>query len=359
MRVDGKQVRTVWWAGGGLVKMIDQPMLPHRFRVADMHTHHATADAIRTMIVRGAGAIGATGALGMAQAAVEAPEIGFHAFIAAAADRLRATRPTAQNLFYGIDTVLKAMARELSGADNISAAREAAIHAACAVCDDDAACCERIGEYGAPLLQDRRRVNTHCNAGWLAFVDWGSALSPIYKAARQGVEVFVYADETRPRQQGSQLTAWELGQEGIRHAVIADNASGWLMHRGEIDIVIVGSDRIAANGDVANKIGTYTSALAARANGVPFYVAAPTTTIALHTATGADIPIEERSDEEVLHAWGWSDDGRFLRVRTAPAASTGRNPAFDVTPAELITGIITEKGIVPATAEGIASVARG
>lgn len=355
MRVDGVPMRTVWWAGNGVVRMINQPLLPHRFAVVDMPDHRATAEAIRTMVVRGAGAIGATGALGMAQAAVEAPEQGFHSYVAEAANHLRSTRPTAQNLFYGIDTVLKAIQGE---GDHLERARAAAVAAANAVCDDDAACGERIGEHGAPLLAERRRVNTHCNAGWLAFVDWGSALSPVYRAHRDGVKVFVYVDETRPRQQGSQLTAWELGQEGVEHAVIADNATGHFLKAGAIDIVIVGSDRIAANGDVANKIGTYTSALAARANGVPFYVAAPTTTIAIQTPSGADIPIEERSDEEVLYAWGWSDDGRFIRVRTAPAASHGRNPAFDVTPASLITGIITEKGIVPATPEGIASVAR-
>lgn len=355
MRVDGVPMRTVWWAGRGRVRMINQPLLPHRFEVVDMPDYHATAEAIRSMVVRGAGAIGATGALGMAQAAVEAPEKDFHAFVARAATELRGTRPTAQNLFYGIDTVLSAIQRE---GDAVHRAREAAIAAANAVCDDDASCCERIGEFGAPLLVDRRRVNTHCNAGWLAFVDWGSALSPVYRAHRDGVKLFVYVDETRPRQQGSQLTAWELGQEGVDHAIIADNATGHYLKAGAIDVVIVGSDRIAANGDVANKIGTYSSALAARANGVPFYVAAPTTTIATHTPTGNDIPIEERSDEELLYAWGWSDDGHFIRVRTSPATSRGKNPAFDVTPAALITGIITEKGIVPATAEGIASVAR-
>ncbi len=354
MNVNGTPFRTVWWESG-LVRMIDQPLLPHQFRIVDMPTYEHTALAIRAMTVRGAGAIGATGALGMAQAAVAAPDAEFHAFVAHAANHLRETRPTAQNLFAGIDYVLRAIEAEGSG---VARAREAAVAAANAFADDDAESCRRIGELGAPIVSERRRVSTHCNAGWLAFVDWGSALSPIYAARRAGADVFVWVDETRPRQQGSQLTAWELGQEGVPHAVIADNATGHYMARGEIDVVIVGSDRIAANGDVANKIGTYTSALAAAANGIPFYVAAPTTTIARHTATGADIPIEERGDDEVLYAWGWSDDGRFMRVRTAPATSRGRNPAFDVTPAALIAGIITEKGIVPASVEGIASVAR-
>ena len=354
MLVDGKPTRTVWWADG-VVKMINQPLLPHRFEIVDMATYEDTARAIVDMTVRGAGAIGATGALGMAQAAAAASDEGFFPAIAAAATHLRATRPTAQNLFAGIDYVLRAIEGER---DNAAQARAAAIAAANAFADDDAASCRRIGELGAPIITARPRVSTHCNAGWLAFVDWGSALSPIYVAARGGARPFVFVDETRPRQQGSQLTAWELGQEGIEHRVIADNATGHFLQRGEIDVVIVGSDRIAANGDVANKIGTYTSALAAKAAGVPFYVAAPTTTIAAHTATGGDIPIEERSDEEVLYAWGWSDDGRFVRVRTAPATSRGRNPAFDVTPAALIAGIITERGIVPATVEGIASVTR-
>lgn len=354
MQVDGKHWKTVWWEDGR-VRMIDQPLLPHQFKIVDLHDHHQTAVAIRDMTVRGAGAIGATGALGMAQGAVLAPDQDFHRHVADVANLLRSTRPTAQNLFAGIDHVLAAIEAEGS---NVPRAREAALAAGLAFADDDAESCRRIGELGAPLLVNRRRVNTHCNAGWLAFVDWGSALSPIYAARRGGVDVSVWVDETRPRQQGSQLTAWELGQEGVPHQIIADNATGHYMSRGEIDICIVGSDRIAANGDVANKIGTYSSALAAAANGVPFYVAAPTTTIAMHTPTGADIPIEERHEDEVLHVWGWSDDGRFLRVRTAPAGSRGRNPAFDVTPAGLIAGIITERGIVPATPEGIASVAR-
>ncbi len=357
MRVDGVPTRTVWWEGGR-VRMIEQRLLPHRFTVVDMPDHHATAAAIRDMVVRGAGAIGATGALGVAQAAQAAPDAGFHAFVAEAATLLRATRPTAQNLFAGIDAVLAAI--EADG-DDVSRARRDALAAAMAFCDDDAESCRRIGELGAERLAGigaGLRVSTHCNAGWLAFVDWGSALAPVYALHRAGADPFVFVDETRPRQQGSQLTAWELAQEGVPHAVIADNATGHYLQRGAIDVVIVGSDRIAANGDVANKIGTYTSALAARAAGVPFYVAAPTTTIAAHTATGGDIPIEERDGDEVLHAWGWSDDGRFLRVRTAPVGAIARNPAFDVTPASLITGIITERGIVPPTREGIARVVR-
>lgn len=354
MRVDGKHYRTVWM-DGSIVKLIDQPRLPHEFRIVDMATHKDTAVAISTMIVRGAGAIGATGAAGMAQAALEAPDDGFEAYIAKAADTLRDTRPTAQNLFFGIDTVLAAI--QGAGSDR-QAARAAAVAAAQAVADDDAACCEAIGQHGAHLIADGSGVATHCNAGWLAFVDWGSALSPMFAAHRAGTSFRVFVDETRPRSQGARLTAWELLGEGIDHYVIADNATALLMRRGEIQLVIVGADRIAANGDVANKIGTYPTALAAADNGIPFYVAAPTTTIDPDCAHGDDIPIEERGNEEVKYTWGQTDDGQFLRVRTTPEGSPARNLAFDVTPARLIAGIITEKGILPATTEAMLAAAR-
>ncbi len=354
MLVNGTPTRTVWM-DNGVVRMIDQPRLPHAFQIRDLTHHTQTADAIRTMVVRGAGAIGATGAYGMAQAALEAPDDDFHRYIELAANTMANTRPTAQNLFYGIRAVLQAVEAEGS---NLAHAREAAVAAAQAVADDDAECCRAIGEHGAPLIPHAARVSTHCNAGWLAFVDWGSALSPIYVAHRAGNPVHVFVDETRPRSQGARLTAWELASEGVPHSVIADNAAGHLMQRGEIDMVIVGSDRIAANGDVANKIGTYSSAVVAHRHEIPLYVAAPTTTIDPQCPTGMDIPIEERGGEEVSHTWGWSDDGQFIRVRTTPVVSTTRNPAFDVTPAELVTGIITEHGVVPATPAGIARVAR-
>ena len=240
----------------------------------------------------------------------------------------------------------------------VAGAKEAAMGSALAIAEDDSECCRRIGEHGNALITDGMRISTHCNAGWLAFVDWGSAISPIYAAHRAGKRPFVWVDETRPRLQGANLTAWELSQEGVPHSVIADNATGHYMQRGEIDMVIVGSDRIAANGDVANKIGTYSSAVVAAANGIPFYVAAPTTTIDASCASGDLIPIEERGEDEVQWTSGWDDSGAFSRVRTMPAGSGARNPAFDVTPAHLVAGIITEKGIVPATPEGIASVAR-
>ena len=355
MKVNGTHYRTVRLEGS-VVQLVNQPLIPHHFEVIGMQTHKDTARAISTMIVRGAGAIGATGAGGMAQAALEAPDATFHAYVAEAANTLRATRPTAQNLFYGIDTVLAAIEGE---GDNLAAAREAAVAAAIAVADDDAACCKAIGEHGNPLIEDGMGISTHCNAGWLAFVDWGSALSPIYAAHRSGKAVHVFVDETRPRSQGARLTAFELGCEGVPHSVIADNATGHFMQRGGIQMVIVGSDRIAANGDVCNKIGTYSSAVVAKANGIPFFVAAPTTTIDSNCYTGMKIPIEERSQDEVAYTWGWSDEGSFIRVRTTPTDSSCRNVAFDVTPNELVAGIITEKGVIPATREGIASVARG
>lgn len=354
MLVDGTHYRTVWLEDG-IVKLIDQPRLPHEFRIVDMRTHQDTARAISTMIVRGAGAIGATGAAGMAQAALEAPDSGFDAYIRTAADTLRNTRPTAQNLFYGIDTVLSAIR---AAGDDLAAARRGAVEAAQAVADDDAACCESIGRHGAALIEDGFGVATHCNAGWLAFVDWGSALSPMFTAHRSGTRFKVFVDETRPRSQGARLTAWELCGEGIEHYVIADNATALLMRRGEIQLVIVGSDRIAMNGDVANKIGTYPTALAAADNGVPFYVAAPTTTIDPNCAHGDHIPIEERGADEVKYTWGRTDEGVFTRVRTTPDQSPARNLAFDVTPARLIAGIITEKGIVDASPEGMKRVVR-
>lgn len=323
--------------------LIDQPKLPHLFQIQRLDHHTQTAQAISTMIVRGAGAIGATGAAGMAQAFLEAPnDDSFQKYIDTAAHTLSNTRPTAQNLFYGIQKVLRAA----QDAPTREQARQQAVLAAQGVADEDAAACQQIGRFGSEVISSGMNISTHCNAGWLAFVDWGSAISPIYTAHREGKKVFVFVDETRPRGQGARLTAWELAQEGVPHAVIADNATGHYIKEGQIDMVIVGADRIAMNGDVANKIGTYTSALAAKAKGIPFYVAAPTATIDPDCPCGSAIPIEERGEDEVRFTWGWSDAGEFMRVRTVPESSPARNPAFDVTPASLITGIITEKGII-------------
>jgi len=352
MLVEGRNYRTVWIEGQS-VKMINQPMLPHKFEIVEFKDHKATAEAIKNMVVRGAGAIGATAGYGMAQAFINAPEKeGFDDFISKAAETLRNTRPTAKNLFYAIDRVLAATKKE----DTIEAKRKAALKEAQKIADEDAKACERIGQTGQELIKDGYNVSTHCNAGWLAFVDWGSALSPVFSAKRTGKNVFVYVDETRPRCQGSRLTAWELVNEGIPHAVIADNATGHYMKTGKIDIVIVGADRIAANGDVANKIGTYSSAVLAKENGIPFYVAAPTSTIDINTKSGNDIPIEERSQEEVTHMFGRTDNGQHGRIRITPEKASAKNPAFDVTPARFVKGIITEKGIVKASEEGIASL---
>lgn len=346
MLVNGTHYRTVWMEGS-TVRMINQHLIPHRFEIIGLATHRDTAEAIKTMVVRGAGAIGAAAGYGMAQVALEAPDgPGFGDYVAVGAQTLRQTRPTAQDLFYAVERVQKAIV----SAASVPAARQAAVEAAQRLADENAAAGQAIGEHGAALIPDGARILTHCNAGWLAFVDWGSALAPVYTATRQGKRLFVYADETRPRLQGARLTAWELQGEGVPHAIIADNAAGYLMRRGEIDMVFVGADRIAANGDVANKIGTYEKALCAREHGLPFYVTAPTSTLDAATACGDDIPIEERSADEVLFADGALADGTYGRVRLAPAGCQARNPAFDVTPAALVTAIITERGVHRPTA---------
>ena len=355
MKVNGQPTRTVWMEGL-TVAMINQPLLPHTFEVVRFDNYRATANAITTMVVRGAGAIGATGAYAVAQAAAEAKNLvstedpregaaDFWRFVDHAALFIGNTRPTAQNLFYGINKVMAAIRQDLGTGGTPQTAVAEALVAAQTVADEDAESCHNIGVHGASLISPNARVATHCNAGWLAFVDWGSALSPIYAAYEQGKNPFVWVDETRPRGQGSRLTAWELGQHGVDHRVIADNATATLMKEGKVDLVIVGADRIAANGDVANKIGTLPTALAAYKYNVPFYVAAPTATVDMQCLTGDEIPIEERSDDEVLYTWGWSDSGEFMRVRTAPKSSRGFNPAFDVTPSAFISGIITEHGI--------------
>jgi S-methyl-5-thioribose-1-phosphate isomerase len=344
MLVDGIHYRTVWLEGR-TVRMIDQTLLPFRFVIHDASNHEETARCIRDMVVRGAGAIGAAGGFGLAQAALEAPGPGFDAYVEAGARTLAATRPTARNLFYAVDRVLAAVLAASRRGAGVDAARRAAVAEAEAVARQDTADCIAIGELGATLIRDGMRILTHCNAGWLAFSDWGTALAPLYRARRDGKRFSVLADETRPRMQGARLTAWELMNEGIDCRIIPDNAAGWLMRRGDVDLVIVGSDRIAANGDVANKVGTYEKAVCAKANGVPFYVAAPLSTFDAAAATGDDIPIEERDEAEVLEATGPDADGALRTVRLAAPGAHARNPSFDVTPAELVTGIICERGI--------------
>jgi methylthioribose-1-phosphate isomerase len=353
MLVNGTPYRTVW-REGGTVRMIDQVLLPFQFVIFDSPDHRVTARAIKDMVTRGAGAIGVAGGFGIAQAAREAPASlqEFRAYMGAAALLLTSTRPTAQNLFYAIDRVLAAA---LGALPDLTRAREAASAEADMLAEEDVDAGRRIGEAGAPLLRDGARVLTHCNAGWLAFTDWGTALSPVYRAHRDGKRLFVWVDETRPRLQGARLTAWELAGEGIEFRIIPDNAAGFFMRRGEVDIVIVGADRIARNGDVANKIGTYEKAVLARQNGIPFYVAAPTSTIDFDCPTGDSIPIEERGEAEVLTASGPDEEGVMRAVRVASPGACARNPAFDVTPASLVTGIITENGI--AKPDGLVRIA--
>lgn len=346
MLVNNKSYRTVWMENGK-VHLINQLLLPHRFEIFTSNSHKETADAIRTMIVRGAGAIGAAGAYGVAQAALEADNDNFFEYIKNAASLLKNTRPTAQNLFAGISYVYDAITSNINK-KNINELKDDATRKANEYADYDAESCRRIGEFGNSLIKGNFTIQTHCNAGWLAFVDWGSALSPIYFAHRQGKKVFVFVDETRPRNQGSSLTAWELANEKVPHAIIADNAAGYYMKKGETDMAIVGADRIAANGDTANKIGTYEKAVLAKENGIPFYIAAPTTTFDLNCESGGKIPIEERSQDEVLFMQGIDENNELKKIRIAPRESAARNPAFDVTPAKYITGIITEKGIVKA-----------
>lgn len=346
VKVNGieKHFRTVWMEESN-VMMIDQRLLPHRFKLLKCRTYLDTVEAVRNMTIRGAGAIGAAAGYAMCQAALEAgkmKEADAIAYILEAEQTIKKARPTAQNLFYAVDRVYNAMLGNHSLVEIVNrAAKEAE-----AIADDDAEACKLIGEFGNTLLGVKDSVLTHCNAGWLAFVDNGSALSPVYAAKAAGKKIIVYTDETRPRLQGANLTAWELLNEGIEHYVIPDNAAGYFMREGKIGIVIVGADRIANNGDTANKIGTYEKAICAREAGVPFYVAAPTATIDLKCKSGRDIPIEYRSEDEVHWVSGITKAGRRIMVRVTPEGSRALNPAFDVTPAEYISGFITEKGIV-------------
>ena len=360
MRVDGTSYRTIWTTspqGGRLaVEIIDQTQLPHRFATRRLATLEDAAVAIADMQVRGAPLIGVTAAYGLALAMQADPS---DASLDAACARLRSTRPTAVNLQWALERVKGAVA-----AIRPAGRAEAAWSLAAEMADEDAAICERIGDHGLALIAEAsrrkagQRVNilTHCNAGWLATVDWGTATAPIYKAHEAGVDIHVYVDETRPRNQGASLTAWELGHHGVPHTIVVDNTGGHLMRHGMIDLVIVGTDRTSARGDVCNKIGTYLKALAAKDNGVPFYVAAPSSSIDF-TMTDAheEIEIENRSAREITHMTGETDDGRIETVRITPTGSPVLNPAFDVTPARLVTGLVTERGLIDATSEALAA----
>ena len=369
MKIDGKAWRTIWLEQGGgpgarTVGVIDQTLLPHRFTTRSLRSCEEAADAIRTMVVRGAPLIGVTGAYGLMLALQADPS---DAALAAAFEQLNATRPTAINLRWALERV-RALVQPLPPEQRAAAAEaEAAL-----IADEDVAMCEAIGDHGLAIFQqlaaarpaERQgqpfNVLTHCNAGWIATVDWGTALAPIYRAHRAGLAIHVWVDETRPRNQGASLTAWELGREGVPHTVIADNAGGHLMQHGQVDAVIVGTDRTTRSGDVCNKIGTYLKALAAHDNGVPFYVALPASTIDWSIADGlAEIPIEARSAEEVTHIQGRSAAGELTSVQLTPEGSAGFNPAFDVTPARLVTALITERGVAPASEAGLRELYAG
>ncbi len=353
MRINGQPSRTIWpEPTRGAVHVIDQRALPHRLVFERLHGVEAVHTAIRDMWVRGAPLIGATAAYGMAlQTNQEASDDALER----CARRLTSARPTAANLAWAVQR----MRRRLLTSP-MAQRRQAAWDEADAIAEADVQTNEAIGRHGLVLLREMAarkagplQVLTHCNAGWLATVDWGTATSPIYQAHAAGLALHVWVDETRPRNQGASLTAWELGHEGVPHTVIADNAGGHLMQRAQVDVVIVGCDRVSAAGDVCNKIGTYLKALAAHDNGVPFYVAMPTSTLDMTLSDGASIPIEERSAREVTHVSGRAADGSLAEVQLVPDGTVAANPAFDVTPARLVSGLITEHGVVAANAAAL------
>ena len=358
MRIDGRHTRTIWpTPDGRAVEIIDQTALPHRYVTVRLETMEDAARAILTMQVRGAPLIGATAASGLALALHADPS---DAGLAHAIAHLARQRPTAVNLAWALEEMRKVVA-PLAPAERAAAA----VRHAARMCNDDVETCRLIGVHGLALIRGiaaRKRpgepvnVLTHCNAGWLACVDWGTATSPIYHAHDAGIPVHVWVDETRPRNQGASLTAFELGHHGVPHTIIADNAGGHLMQHGKVDIVIVGTDRVTASGDVANKIGTYLKALAARDTNVPFHVALPSSTIDWTLDDGMQIPIEERSADEVLRMTGRLPDGCVTTLDIAAPGSLAANPAFDVTPARLVTGFITERGLAPATRDGLLSL---
>jgi methylthioribose-1-phosphate isomerase len=355
VKISGKHYRTIWPTKAGTVRVIDQSRLPFEFSTIDLDTVDDAARAIRTMVVRGAPLIGATAAYGLALAARSDPT---EAHLDQAAHILQATRPTAHNLSWALTQVR----RSLVGVA-LSERGDTAFATAALICEADVQQCRAIGAHGLEILRRafdpvRGALNilTHCNAGWLACVDWGTALAPIYMAHDAGMPVHIWVDETRPRNQGAALTSFELAAHGVPHTVIADNLGGHLMQRGLVDLVLVGSDRTTSTGDVCNKIGTYLKALAARDNEVPFYVALPMSTIDWSLAGGGEIPIEERSPAELTHITGKTASGAVETVRVVPEASPALNLAFDVTPARLVTGLITERGVCRASRSGLRSL---
>ena len=363
MKIDGKAYRTIWLKPGDphIVQVINQIKLPHVFAVDELTCLDDACRAIRDMTVRGAGLIGACAAYGMYLASLDAPDADFGPFLERAASDLKATRPTAANLAWAVDRMLLAIKTSASAAHP----RRIALETATVIADEDVAHCRRIGEHGLPIIANLAHkksgqvvnILTHCNAGWLAFVDIGSATAPIYAAHDAGLAVHVWVDETRPRNQGASLTAWELGQHGVPHTLIADNAGGHLMQHGLVDMVITGADRVTRNGDVANKIGTYLKALAAHDNRVPMYVALPSSTFDFGLRDGiANIPIEERDADELRFVHGQNALGASDSVRICPPATPARNWGFDVTPARLITQLICERGTCDANEAAILSL---
>ena len=362
MKVNGRHYRTIWPTGGAVpaVEVIDQRKLPYRFTtrtLADVEDAHS---AIRTMVVRGAGLIGAAAGFGMHLAAARAPSSQYRRTIIDAGNYLKTARPTARDLAWAVDRITAL----IDPADSLESVRRKIYREACRIADENVQFCRQIGNHGLQLIHDawlrkgKKRVNilTHCNAGWLAFVDIGSATGPIYAARDAGIDIHVWVDETRPWNQGSRLTAWELQQENIANTLITDNAGGYLMRKGEVDLVMVGADRATYTGDVANKIGTYLKALAAWDNGIPFYVALPSSTFDWTLDRGDDIPIERRSGEEITTITGITKKNVLETLTLAAPETQAVNYAFDVTPARLVSSLITERGIVKAEHSAIHSM---
>jgi len=351
MKIEGKEYQTIWFENNK-VKIIDQTKLPHQFIIKDLKKVKDSINAIKTMEVRGAPLIGATAAYGLVLAIIENND---QSFLKKSAEELINSRPTAINLKWAVDRMIN----KLSGV-NSDKILEIALNEAKEICDEDVKFCENIGLNGLKLIEeiynkkkDTVNILTHCNAGWLATINWGTATSPIYHAHKKGIPVHVWADETRPRNQGANLTSYELNEEQIPNTIIADNTGGILMQRGQVDMCIVGTDRTLANGDVCNKVGTYLKALAAKDNNVPFYVALPSSTIDWDIKNYKDIPIEERNSEELSYIEGLDENGNVKKIQIYPKKSKSMNIAFDVTPAKYVTGLITEKGICEASEEGL------
>jgi len=351
MQIKGKAYRTIWFENN-IVKIINQTKLPHQFIIKDLKTVKDTINAIKTMEVRGAPLIGATAAYGLVLSIIEKND---QSFLKRSSEELIQARPTAINLKWAVDRMMK----KLSGI-NSNENFKIALDEAKAIVEEDVNFCKNIGLNGLKIIErisnkkkDTVNILTHCNAGWLATIDWGTATSPIYHAHQKGIKVHVWVDETRPRNQGANLTSYELNEEGISNTIITDNAGGILMQRDQIDMCIVGTDRTLSNGDVCNKIGTYLKALSAKDNNVPFYVALPSSTIDWSIKDHKQIPIEERNSEELSHVEGVDENNEIKKVRIYPQKSKSLNLAFDVTPAKLVTGLITEKGVCEASEKGL------